>query len=70
MENKTIKVEGMSCEHCVKAVTEAISGLAGVENVNVELKAGTASFSFDASKCSLTQIEAAVEEAGFAVGAS
>ncbi len=42
---KTIKVEGMMCQHCVKHVTEALSGVAGVESVEVSLEAGTAKVS-------------------------
>ncbi len=39
---KTLKVEGMMCQHCVKHVTEALAGVAGVESVEVSLEAGTA----------------------------
>ncbi len=42
---KTIKVEGMMCKHCVKHVTEALEGVAGVEAVEVSLEAGTAKVS-------------------------
>ncbi len=39
---KTLKVEGMMCQHCVKHVTEALSGVEGVQGVEVSLEAGTA----------------------------
>ena len=42
MMAKTLKVEGMMCKHCVKHVTEALQGVAGVESVEVSLEAGTA----------------------------
>jgi copper chaperone len=32
-----IKVKGMSCAHCVAAMTKAMNSLAGVSNVKVEL---------------------------------
>ena len=67
MEKKTLKVEGMSCEHCVKAVTKAVSDLPGTARVKVELKAGTASFEFDLGKTGLEEIKAAITEAGYAV---
>ncbi len=35
-------VEGMTCDHCVRAVTEAIGGVAGVTEAIVDLDAGTA----------------------------
>ena len=67
MEKKTLNVEGMSCEHCVKAVKEAIGNLKGTKNVKVDLKNKTACFEFDASKTDLNDIKAAIEEAGFTV---
>lgn len=33
-----VKVEGMSCGHCVSAVTEALSKIDGVQNVEVSLE--------------------------------
>jgi copper ion binding protein len=67
MEQKTLKVTGMSCEHCVKAVTSAISSLPGVSNVTVSLKDGTAAFDFDPALTPLKNIEAAVTEEGYEV---
>ena len=67
MEKKTLKVQGMSCEHCVKAVTKAVADLPGTAQVKVDLKAGTASFDFDPGKTGLKEIEAAIVDAGFTV---
>ncbi len=41
---KTIRIRGMSCRHCVMAVTEALEDMEGVENVTVNLEKGEASF--------------------------
>lgn len=35
---KTIKIEGMMCQHCVKAATKALEGVAGVTAVTVSLE--------------------------------
>jgi len=67
MEKKTLKVEGMSCEHCAKAVTEAVSGLSGLAKVKVDLKGASVSFEFDPAKAGLKEIEAAIVEAGYSV---
>ena len=40
----TVKIKGMSCNHCVMAVTKALSGIDGVQNVKVDLARGEASF--------------------------
>lgn len=37
---KILKVEGMSCNHCVMAVKRALTGLDGVGMVEVELESG------------------------------
>ena len=41
---KSIKIKGMSCQHCVMAVTKAIAALDGVKDVNVDLKSGMATY--------------------------
>jgi copper chaperone len=67
MEKKTLKVEGMSCEHCVKAVSGAVGAIAGVADVNVSLKDGTVSFSHDPALAPLEKIKAAIIEEEFEV---
>lgn len=39
-----VKIEGMSCKHCVQAVTEALQKLDGLENIKVSLDNSSASF--------------------------
>ncbi|KFO66546.1 mercury transporter [Smithella sp. SCADC] len=41
---KSIKIKGMSCQHCVMAVTKALSALDGIKDVNVDLKSGMATY--------------------------
>jgi copper chaperone len=43
----TIKVKGMTCPHCVKAVTKALGGIDGVRDVQVDLEKGEAVFAED-----------------------
>lgn len=40
----TIKVKGMSCQHCVASVTKALSEIEGIADVQVNLKKGEATF--------------------------
>ncbi|MDR1575948.1 MAG: copper ion binding protein [Treponema sp.] len=65
MEKKTLKVEGMSCEHCVKAVNNAVSALPGLADVSVDLKGGTVSFNYDPAKTPLETVQAAIVDAGY-----
>lgn len=41
---KTIKIKGMSCNHCVMAVTKALGQIEGLNNIRVDLASGEASF--------------------------
>jgi copper chaperone len=60
-------VQGMTCSHCVASVTEELSRLAGVTNVNVDLVAGGISRVIVDSDTVLEaqEIEAAIDEAGY-----
>ena len=62
-------IKGMSCEHCVKAVTKAVAALQGVKNVAVELSSNTATVDYDPDIASAASITAAIEEEGYGVGA-
>lgn len=58
-----LSIQGMSCQHCVNAVTQALSAVEGVEHVvSVDLNAGTAQIKGDADTQALI---AAVEEDGY-----
>ena len=67
MKNVTLNVEGMSCSHCVNAVTKAVSALEGVSGVNVDLEGKTVTVDFDADQVSLESIKEAIEEEGYDV---
>jgi copper chaperone len=60
-----LNIEGMSCEHCVNAVTNAISEFA--TNVKVNLKKKTAKFDYDPDTTNLDEIKAAIEAEDFKV---
>ena len=64
---QTYLVEGMTCEHCVKAVTSELSELDGVTAVEVDLNAGGTSRVVVASARALAReaVAAAVDEAGY-----
>ena len=67
MEKIIINVEGMSCSHCVNAVTKAVGGLDGVSDVKVDLEAKTAAVDYDSDKVTPEIIKAAIEEEGYYV---
>jgi copper chaperone len=65
MEKSTLNVDGMSCEHCVKAITTAVGALAGVESVAVDLDAKTVTVTHDLSKIPLDKIKSEIEDQGY-----
>ncbi len=62
---KTISIEGMHCQHCVAAVTEALNGVAGVEKVAVSLENNNAVV--EGNGFADTALKEAVEDTGFDV---
>lgn len=69
MANRTYAVEGMSCEHCVRAVTGEVTKVAGVCDVAVDLAANTVTVTGE--PLDDDAIRAAIDEAGYTVaGAS
>ena len=61
-----IEVTGMSCQHCVNRVTNAVQQSAGVEKVSVDLESGEVSFD-KPDNVDAEQITAAIESAGYQV---
>lgn len=62
-----IKIKGMSCNHCVMAVTKALNGLQGVTDVNVDLENGQATVEHDPS-VSLKTVHEQIAKAGYEIG--
>lgn len=63
MANVTLKVEGMSCGHCVSSVEKALTS-AGATG-SVDLAGGKVSVQYDEAKVSLDSIKEAIEEQGY-----
>ena len=62
-ETIELTVQGMTCDHCVRAVTEAIAGVAGVSDASVDLDAGAATLTGDG--VDLEAVVAAIVEEGY-----
>ena len=59
-------VAGMTCGHCVNAVTEEVSQIPGVTAVDVDLASGALTVTGE-TPVDDGAVRAAVEEAGYAV---
>lgn len=62
MSQTTLKVEGMTCNHCKMSVEKALQGVSGVEGVQVDLAAKAVVISGAVDRAQLVK---AVVEAGY-----
>lgn len=67
MEKVTLNVQGMSCDHCVKAVEGSVSGLNGVNTVKVNLKTKTVDVEFNNQEVTLDKIKETIDDQGYDV---
>ncbi|MDG4828347.1 heavy metal-associated domain-containing protein [Solwaraspora sp. WMMD1047] len=62
--SNTYTVSGMTCSHCVQAVTGELTALTGVRDVRIDLPTGAVTVTSDAP-LPLDEVRAAVDEAGY-----
>ena len=68
MDRITMKIDGMTCGHCVGAVTRALQGIDGVQVEQVRI--GSATVAFDPAAASEDRIAQAIEDEGYAVAST
>lgn len=66
MSVTTYTVSGMTCGHCVSSVTEELTAVAGVTDVDVQLATGAVTVT-STRELSRDEVAAAVTEAGYAL---
>ncbi len=57
----------MTCQHCVKTVTETLDGIDGIENVSVNLEGGEATFD-EKGFVDMAIVLKKIKDAGYGVG--
>jgi copper chaperone len=67
MEQLTLKVEGMSCGHCVNSIEGSVKELNGVEQVKVQLAEAIVEVTINPSIVTLKDIVVAIEDQGYDV---
>ena len=65
MTKEVLNVNGMSCSHCVNAITSAVGGLDGVIDVVVDLGEKTVTVEYNSEKVSLGDLRRVIEEEGY-----
>nr|WP_274364035.1 MULTISPECIES: cation transporter [unclassified Paenibacillus] len=63
MRNIELKINGMTCNHCVHTILSALRNIGA--SAIIDLASGTASVEYDESKIAEEQIKAAIEEQGY-----
>lgn len=64
MSSNTFTVVGMTCSHCVMSVTEEVTQIPGVQDIDVELGTGRMTITSEAD-LDPDRVQEAVEEAGY-----
>ena len=67
VEHVTVTAPDISCGHCVASVKNAVGALPGVASVEADESTKRIEIDFDPGRVSLSQIEAALDEAGYPV---
>jgi P-type Cu+ transporter len=65
IKERTLKINGMTCASCVRAVERSVNKLGGVKNARVNLTTEKLTVSYDESDLSLDQIKNAIKDAGY-----
>ena len=67
MKSVILKVNGMSCQHCVSSIHDAVAQIVGVKEVKVDLKAKLVEVEYDQAFTNELLIVECIEDQGFEV---
>ncbi len=65
METTVLKIGGMTCNGCVRSVSNVLQALPGVLTANVSLAQGEATVTFDPGQANVESLRGVIEDAGF-----
>ncbi len=63
---KTVKIKGMSCNHCVMAVKKALGEIDGIKDLKVDLSTGEATFE-ETTPVDMKVIQEKIKKAGYQI---
>jgi len=67
VQHATFAIEGMDCSACAKSVESKLKGVPGVQSVTVSFEQKRAEVDYDPTSATLSQMEKAIEDAGYRV---
>ena len=65
MKQELIKVEGMTCQHCVQTITKALKNVSGLSSISVDQDNKEVNVRFDENGTNLQEITKKIVEVGF-----
>ena len=68
MIQESLKVEGMTCQHCVETITEALGEIVGTNKVEVYHDKKEVQINYNEKETNLKEISNKIVEMGFEVG--
>ena len=70
MTKESLKVEGMTCQHCVQTITDALGKIDGTNKVAVDLDKKEVQIDYNEEETNLNEISVKIVELGFELGKS
>ena len=67
MTKSTLKIQGMTCNHCAMRVAKALKAVPGVSDAQVDLQKAEATVQYDEAKVGTDKMAVAVVDAGYKV---
>ena len=67
MTKAVLSVPNISCDHCERAITEALESQAGIQQVKVDIEKKLVALEFDESQINLDKIGALLDEEGYPI---
>ncbi len=64
-KDTVLEVQGMTCPSCIRHVSSALSGIDGVDTVDVKLRDGLVIVKHDNAQAPISQLTAALNNAGY-----
>jgi copper chaperone len=63
----TLSVPDISCEHCVHAINRALGAVSGVEEVQTDIPTKTVHLRYDSEQVSMEKIETVLDDTGYTI---
>lgn len=67
VQELTLSVPDVSCEHCVRTINSSLGALTGIEKVDTDIPTKTVHLRYHPDQVSMQQIETTLDDAGYTI---